>query len=135
MPEIAGHCRCGKVSYRSSAEPAFVGICHCRTCQISTGSAFATVVGLPADSLSVSGTTKQFDDIADSGKPTHRAFCPECGSTITQWVDAMPGIIMVPAGTLNDPAGVKPAMQLYCDSALPWATIGGDVQSFPKMPG
>lgn len=135
MPEIAGHCRCGKVSYRSSAEPAFAGVCHCRNCQKSTGSAYATVVGLPADSLSVSGTTKQFDDVADSGKAAHRAFCPECGSTVTQWVDTMPGIIMITAGTLDDPNAVKPAMQLYCDSALPWAIIGGDVTSFPKMPG
>jgi hypothetical protein len=135
MPEIVGHCRCGKVSYHSSADVAFVGVCHCRTCQQSTGSAFATVIGLPADSLSVSGTTKQFDDIADSGKPTHRAFCPECGSGVTQWVDAMPGLIMVTAGTLDDPSWVKPAMQVYCDSAQPWVALGGETQKFPKMPG
>jgi hypothetical protein len=135
MPDIAGHCRCGKVSYRSSAEPAFVGLCHCRACQHSTGSAFAAVVGVPADSLTVSGATRQFDDFGDSGKPTHRAFCPECGSTVTQWADVMPGITMLAVGTLDDPARVSPTMQLYCDSALPWAALQGEIHSFPKMPG
>jgi hypothetical protein len=40
---------------------------------------------------------------------------------------------MVPLGTLDDPASVSPAMQIYCDSALSWAQIAG-MQSFPKMP-
>jgi hypothetical protein len=26
-------------------------------------------------------------------------------------------------------------MQIYTDSAQPWALLGGEVQSFPKMPG
>jgi hypothetical protein len=29
---------------------------------------------------------------------------------------------------------VKPAMQIYCDSAQPWVELGGGLQSFPKMP-
>jgi hypothetical protein len=30
---------------------------------------------------------------------------------------------------------VKPAMQIYCDSAQPWVHLGGEMQQFPKMPG
>jgi len=133
MPEIKGNCRCGRVSYSSSAEPVFTGICHCDKCQKSTGSAYATVVAVPTASLTVTGTTKRFDDQGDSGKPTHRTFCPECGSTITQSADVMEGITMIPLGTLTEPASVKPAMQIYCDSALPWAKIA-DMQGFAKMP-
>jgi hypothetical protein len=135
MAEIKGSCRCGKVSYASTADPVFAGICHCRSCQKSTGSAYATVVAVPAASLTVTGSTKRFDDVADSGSSTHREFCPECGSTITQSADVMPGLTMVPAGTLDEPGSVMPAMQIYCDSALPWAMLGAGTQSFPKMPG
>jgi hypothetical protein len=134
MAEIKGSCRCGKVSYSTSAEPVFAGICHCKTCQKSTGTAYATVVAVPAPTLTVTGSTKQFDDVADSGKATHRSFCFECGSTVTQWADAMPGITMVAAGTIDDPESIKPTMQIFCDSAMPWATVA-DMQSFPKMPG
>ena len=47
----------------------------------------------------------------------------------------MPGVTMLPVGTLDDPGSVKPAMQIFCDSAIPWAVLGGDTQSFAKMPG
>ncbi|HEY4175150.1 MAG TPA: GFA family protein [Rhodopila sp.] len=135
MADIKGSCRCGRVSYASGADPVFVGLCHCRSCQKSTGSAYATVLAVPTASLTVTGTTKRFDDTGDTGSATHREFCPECGSTITQTADVMAGLTMVPVGTLDDPTAVKPAMQIFCDSALPWAVLGGDVQSCPKMPG
>jgi hypothetical protein len=32
----------------------------------------------------------------------------------------MPGIVIVKAGTLDDPSGLRPALEAYCDSALPW---------------
>lgn len=134
MPEIKGSCRCGQVSYVTTADPVFVGACHCKSCQKSTGTAFGTVLAVPTAALTVTGTTKRFDDIADSGKPTHREFCPNCGSTLTQTADVMEGITMIAVGTLDDPAMAKPAMQIYCDSALPWSVIA-DVKCFPKMPG
>jgi hypothetical protein len=134
MPEIKGSCRCGKVHYSTTAEPVFTGICHCASCQKSTGSAYATVLAVPTAMLTMTGPTTRFDDIGESGKATHREFCPVCGSTVTQSADVMAGITMVPVGTLDDPGSAKPAMQIYCDSALPWAKIP-DMQGFPKMPG
>jgi hypothetical protein len=134
MAELKGGCRCGKVTYATSADPIFVGVCHCRSCQKSTGTAYATVVAVPTPSLTVTGQTKRFDDRGDSGKATHRDFCPVCGSTITQTAELMEHVTMIPAGTLNDPDDLKPAMQIYCDSAVAWAKLP-DIQSFPKMPG
>jgi hypothetical protein len=134
MAELKGACRCGKVTYATSADPVFVGICHCHACQKSTGTAFATVVAVPTAALTVSGATRRFDDVGDSGNATHRDFCPECGSTVTQSADVMAGVTMLPAGSLNNPDSVKPVMQIYCDSAMPWAKVP-DMQSFPKMPG
>jgi hypothetical protein len=133
MAEIQGRCRCGKVNYTTSADPVFVGVCHCTSCQKSTGTAFSTVVAVPTAALTVSGSTKRFDDLGDSGQATHRDFCPECGSTVAQSADVMAGITMIAAGTLDDPSAIKPAMQIYCDSALPWAKIA-DMQGFAKMP-
>jgi hypothetical protein len=134
MADIKGSCRCGKVTYSSSADPVFSGLCHCTHCQKSTGSAFGTVLAVPTAALTVTGITKRFSDTSDSGNATHRDFCPECGSTITQSADVMAGLTMVPMGTLDTPHPAEPTMQIYCDSALPWAKVGG-LQSFPKMPG
>jgi hypothetical protein len=134
MPEMRGGCRCGAVRYVANADPVFVGLCHCRNCQKETGSAFSVVLGLPANAVAVSGTVKVFDSVGDSGKATHRAFCPTCGSSVTHWADILEGLTMVNAGTLDDPSWVRPTSQIYCDSAQPWVELGGGMQSFPRMP-
>ena len=51
MAELKGSCRCGKVQYTVNADPIFTGICHCTSCRKSTGSAYATVVGVPTPAL------------------------------------------------------------------------------------
>ena len=134
MPEISGGCLCGKVRFTASAEPAFTGVCHCRSCQRNGGSAFAVVLAFPADAVSMQGELKTYTDTGDSGKSLFRRFCPECGSSIASEAEVMPGMIMLKAGVLDDPSVVKPAMEIYCDSAQPWVSLGGEMKSFPKMP-
>jgi hypothetical protein len=135
MTQIVGGCLCGKVRYSADAEPAFVGVCHCRNCQKTTGSAFGIVVGVPQTALSVQGSLTTFQDKGDSGKAMYRPFCPVCGSTIMDEAEAMPGVSMIQAGTLDDPSWVKPTMEIYCDSAQGWVQLGGEMKRFAKMPG
>jgi hypothetical protein len=135
MPQIVGGCLCGKVRYSANAEPVFVGVCHCRDCQKFSGSAFSVVVALPKTALSVQGKVNTFQKPGDTGKMTERRFCPECGSPVVEEVAAMPDIVMIGAGTLDDASWVKPGMQIYCDSAQPWVELRGGIQSFAKMPG
>ena len=101
----------------------------------ATGSAFAVVLGFPAAAVSMQGELKTYIDTGESGKSLSRRFCPDCGSSISTEAEAMPGMIMLKAGTLDDPSVVKPAVQIFCDSAQPWVSLGGEMQSFPKMPG
>lgn len=134
MRHIEGGCLCGRVRYSADAEPAFVGVCHCTDCQKFSGSAFATVVGIPAASLKLTGAVKTFTKSGDSGRPIHRRFCPECGSGIVDEADALPGVAMVNVGTLDDRSWVRPLSQIYCDSAQPWVQLGGGMKHFAKTP-
>ena len=131
--KIEGGCLCGKVRYSAEAEPAFVGVCHCKNCQKGTGTAFAIVVAVPTPALNVQGTLQTFIGRGHSGKSTHRRFCPECGSPILSEADALPGVAIIKAGTLDDTSWLKPGMEIFCDSAQPWAQLSGDRQRFPKM--
>jgi hypothetical protein len=130
MAGIEGGCLCGRVRYSADAEPTFVGVCHCTDCQKFTGSAFATVVGVPATALKL----KTFTKLGDSGKAIHRRFCPECGSGIVDEADALPGMTIISVGTLDDPSWVKPHSQIYCDSAQSWVQLGEEMKSYAKMP-
>jgi hypothetical protein len=132
--KFQGGCLCGKVRYSGEAEPIFSGVCHCENCQKSLGTAFATVIGVPKPAISVTGAVQTFEGKGDSGNPTYKRFCPACGSPIQIEAAVMTNVVMIPVGTLDDKSAVKPAMQIFCDSAQPWALLG-DLQRFPKMPG
>ena len=136
MPTITGGCLCGKIRYTTDAAPKYVSVCHCRDCQKFTGSAFATVIALPKSALAVTGALKGFTKRGDSGKPIERLFCPDCGTSVLDEAEAVPGVVMIAAGTLDDPSWVKPTVEIYCGSAQPWvrfdAALG--LRSFDTVP-
>jgi hypothetical protein len=132
--KLEGGCLCGKVRYSADAEPLFAGVCHCSTCQKGSGSAYNSVVAVPKSAVSLTGAVSIYEGKGDTGNPTYRRFCSACGSPVQAEAAIMADVVMIPTGTLDDPSAVKPAMQIYCDSAQPWALLQGGVQSFPKMP-
>jgi hypothetical protein len=135
MAKITGGCLCGRVRYTVTGEPVFSGLCHCRNCQRYTGSSFEAVIAFPAPSVSVQGELKTYNDTGDSGQPVRRNFCPDCGSGIIAEADVLPGLTLVLAGTLDEPAVFKPTMDVYWSSAQPWMHDEVERQRFAKMPG
>jgi hypothetical protein len=119
MPHEGG-CLCGQVRYMIAAEPLLSAICHCRNCQKQSGTAFSVVSAYPASAYDQTGETRVFADRGDSGKGVARHFCPNCGSPIISVADAMPGIVIVKAGSLDGFADVRPTAEVYCDNALSW---------------
>jgi hypothetical protein len=135
MTTFTGGCLCGRVRYTASAAPAFTGICHCRNCQRFTGSAFELVLGFPKEAVQIEGERKIYQDTSDAGRPLFRGFCPNCGSSVTSEVTTMPNMLMILGGTLDDPSSVQPGMELFCSSAQPWLSLGGERKRFAHMPG
>jgi hypothetical protein len=132
---ISGGCLCGKVRYSVDGEPAFTAICHCRSCQRYTGSAFEPIVAFPSPCVQAEGELRTFDDVADSGKGVHRRFCPNCGSGVLAEVDVMPGLTFVLAGSLDEPSAFTPSMEVFCSSAQPWVfQASGNRKKFDRMP-
>ena len=77
-----GGCQCGSVRYVLTTEPVRLVACHCKECQRQSGSAFGMSMPVTKDSLTVTGLTKQFTHIADSGNEVTGVFCPDCGVRI-----------------------------------------------------
>ena len=135
MAMISGGCSCGQARFSADAEPAFVGVCHCRACQKKSGSAFAVIVALPEQALTVTGEVTTYDAIGDSGKGVHYRFCPRCGSPVTRNADMFPDLMMIHAGTLDDPSLGEAADGDLLRREAPWVELGGGLQSFARMPG
>jgi hypothetical protein len=134
MRQMTGGCLCGAVRYRLTGEPAMVAMCHCRTCQRNTGSAFSTNVAMRREAVVVAGNTVTTYETRpeDGGPPFYRSFCSRCGSPVCAYGEAYPGILFVKAGTLDDPTAVAPTVQLWCSEQLPW--VPTDVRT-PRFAG
>ena len=134
MPQQTGGCLCGAVRYTTTATPLMTFVCHCRSCQKFTGSAFGTVVVFPKDTVTFSGTMKTFTSPGGSGMLVRRHFCPECGSSIGEEADRAPGRVILNIGTFDEPRSVVPTFEKFCEDALPWAHPTGRMQRFDKQP-
>lgn len=131
---ITGGCLCGSVRYEAEGATAFAGNCHCRDCQRVTGSAYMPVLGFPQDAVTVSGTVKYFQRRGDSGQCCYDGFCPECGARLLARADSIPGILMIQAGSLDDPSEYQPQFDVYTASAQPWDHMDPALQKFSRMP-
>ena len=121
---LEGRCLCGGVTYSCDADPVLACICHCTDCQRQTGSAFSSLVAVPAGRLEVRGESlRTFVTVGeDHGTPTRRSFCSACGSPIVSHIDAVPELAFVKCGTLDDPAAHTPSIEFWSRSAQPWVT-------------
>lgn len=135
MGERQGGCLCGAIRYTIKSEPMVTALCHCTHCQRQSGSVFSTNLVVAEGDFEERGTTKTYRDVGDSGKPVYRHFCGDCGSPIYSKLDAMPGILAVKAGTLDDFSALKPAVEVYTDHAAGWVIPVNGAQRFPQAMG
>ncbi|CAB3764534.1 GFA family protein [Paraburkholderia solisilvae] len=134
MQERKGGCLCGAVRYVVKGEPQMVGLCHCTHCQKQSGSVFSFNVFYKEDDYEQHGDTKFYLDTGDSGKPSRRHFCGECGSPIFTTDPGLPGVVIVKAGTLDSMEGLHPQAEIYTDRAAQWIAPCEGTKRFPRAP-
>ena len=110
---------CGTVRYELKSEPSDCGWCHCRTCQLSSGTpaqAFASVRS--GDWIATSGS----DSIRriQSSSFGQRFFCGECGTPLYVTVDHQPDTLDFSVVTLDDPDAVPPEYHIFWSSKVSW---------------
>jgi hypothetical protein len=121
------------VRYEARVEEATAHVCHCRDCQRFTGTAFASLVIVPKEALTINGAMKTFSSPGGSGQPVLRHFCPECGSSLMEEVPIRrPGVLVLNVGTFDNPAQVTLTREIFCDDAWSWVALSGDRQRFAR---
>lgn len=131
---FTGGCRCGAVRYTCSAEPLMVVHCHCRDCQYASGGGFSTVALVPSPAVHFEqGELKSYDVQGESGGTVSRRFCPTCGTPVVSGVPGGPWVALK-AATLDDPTWLKPALEIWTDSAQTWAPRATGLTQRPRNP-
>ena len=131
---VVGGCLCEAVRYECGAEPVMAGTCHCRDCQKSSGAGGAPTLFVPRAAVKITGEVTYYQSKGDSGQAVERGFCARCGSPLFGKPAAMPDLMGIRAGTLDDPSLFKPAMHIYTSRAQPWDVINPEVPQFPQAP-
>jgi len=118
--------QCGQLAVTCSGEPVRISVCHCLACQKRSGGPFAAQVRYPEYQVTITGESREWVRIADSGKPVENHFCPQCGSTV--WHRSRPhaDAIAVPVGAFADPAFSAPWFSVYEQRKHPWVEIVGE---------
>jgi hypothetical protein len=133
MGKLDGRCLCGSITYTCDAEPAMTAVCHCRNCQRSTGTSFSLVVAAPKAAFQLSGDTLgTFQTVGEEhGMAADRRFCTACGSPVITESPLMPDMVLIKAGTLDDPSWLEPQMEIWGSSAQPWLP---EAEGRPRLP-
>ena len=131
---IKGGCLCGAVRYQSSEAPITTRTCWCRDCQyLAAGSATVNLIFHNA-ALTIDGPLQTFSSPAASGTLMHRAFCPACGTPISSRAETRPHLVVIRAGTLDDPSFARPSATIWTSSAPKYACIDPTLPQVPHQP-
>lgn len=132
---ITGGCACGQVRYELADQPIFHIRCHCDDCRKASGSAFADVLMVASDRLTVSGAEpKTYTVTADSGRSMSRAFCGACGSPVLIRRPDNSLVAFLQAGSLDDPNLFAPQVVVFACHAQPSTPAPVGVPVFDKGP-
>lgn len=116
-------------------DPDFIAVCHCLDCKKASGGEAATWFGVPADDFTVNGgEARAYGYVADSGQPLDRNFCPNCAARLyTSNLGSFPNMVFVQLGSLDDPTGIAPKLEMFVKRRLPWVAPL-DLPQFEAMP-
>jgi hypothetical protein len=133
MTERTGHCLCGAVRFRITAEPLTTRVCWCRDCQRISANGMVNLLA-PTTAIEISGALSEFVRTADSGNHIRQRFCPRCGSPLFANSSARPDVTAVRVGALDDPSSVRPTMNIWGRSAPSWACLDPNLERLEQQP-
>ena len=132
--KFRGSCLCNAVTYQFSGPEFVFQYCHCSRCRKFTGSAHAANIIIDP---------KQFEWLGGEelvGRYEHpeakhyaTSFCKRCGSSLP-WLAKSGRSMVIPAGTLDDDPGIRPAQNIYWQDRAPWREEVADLIHYDELP-
>lgn len=122
-----GSCLCAGIRFRlhlTELDP--IQLCHCTQCRKAQGTPFASNTPVQRAAFEfVSGETLLKSYESTPGKM--RCFCSHCGSPIYSWRAAMPDVLRIRAGLLDEPVQATLAFHSYLDDRCGWWPVDDDL--------
>lgn len=132
--ETTGQCLCGAVKFCISGAFESFFLCHCTRCRKDSGS---------AHSANLFSTTAKINWIPDAtnittfrlaGSHHIKSFCKVCGAALPVFQQDL-GLLVVPAGSLDSPVGIRPNAHICCSSRADWDSDLDAIDRIDGLPG
>ena len=127
---MSGGCLCGAVRYRSASEPFDAGWCHCRICQLNSGTAAMAFACVKANDWIVEEGAAAIRTFASSDKG-RRTFCSRCGTPLLMTLADDP-VVAFSLGTLDHPDAIAPGFHIYWSSRVAWFNPDDDLPRYSR---
>lgn len=130
-----GGCACGAIRYETAHQPIFQNHCQCTDCQKRSGAGHGSYLTFPHRAeMTIVGEPSQWSVSADSGNEKTHAFCPTCGTPVYLTFAALPDLIAIHAGSLDEPDQFIPQALTYGVRGHAWDRMDPAVPKFDRMP-
>ena len=129
-----GKCLCGAVTIAMTGQPLGVVQCWCRQCQTLAAGGPAHNAIFKSEDVTITGPLGCCSYIAASGNTPTTHFCASCGTQIYGQSSAVPQLVAVRLGTLDQPHGLKPHVAIWTSEAPKWAVIDPALEQFTEQP-
>ncbi|RYP87402.1 hypothetical protein DL769_000498 [Monosporascus sp. CRB-8-3] len=139
-PERTGSCLCGAIKVRIRGQPHHTNLCHCSSCQKSTGVVYASMAAFKSDDVTYTASDpsllRTYDDTSpESGGVLERSFCGRCGSNVRVVSRGRSEWTVVPQGIIDgDKDDLRPRFEAFCSRRPGWLGDIEGVQKYETMP-
>jgi hypothetical protein len=116
-----GGCLCGKVRYETYGFPERSGVCHCRYCQLRTGSSLGISIYFKEKNVKIIlGELNEYSYETESSRVATIKFCSNCGSSLFWQVGSFKGMTGVAGGSFDPPTfWYEINREVFCRSGAP----------------
>lgn len=114
-----GSCQCGSVRFRIDGAFESFFLCHCGRCRKDTGSAHGANLFASSARLEWLAGEAQVRTYRVPDTRHEKSFCATCGSALPR-VQAEAGMLVVPAGSLDDAIDLKPNAHIFVADRAAW---------------
>ena len=123
--KLTGGCMCGAIRYQVDGRPDRVLHCHCQSCRQHTGAAAATLAVFAPEQVRFSGSARK---LFNSAPGVGRAFCPDCGSSLS-WETTLgeEGICALHISTFDDPEQLPANGHSFYMERISWFDIADEL--------
>ena len=132
MSDYHGSCLCRAVTFSIKGQFDSFYLCYCSHCQKDSGSAHAA-------NLFSQSAVMHWDSGLDvvttfnlPGSRHSKSFCKHCGSAVPG--SEIPGVLMVPAGSLDCEIDIKPTARIFTSRQHRWVSDINRTPEYAELP-